>query len=271
MWPFYLYGRLIAVLEQGARAHGEGPWLEQYYPWGFFPAAGLREPLERHRQSVLNYLTRRNRAATYLARLDWLASALDNTENSITFDTWASRYLSYNKDQRPEDLEHSTPKDAPLYAQGYLDERIELQPNRPALPQDGDLWQFCWDYHQGRHLTFNIAGNDPGLPRGPNWASPTAGRGQRPAEDQSKPTNRSRSQRLRSTTSTDDADILHRILPRHIVPGILTERPAQELRNNKARVGRFADGEDRLDHALRTLSFRTAGWMPRMAAASVAL
>ena len=36
MWPFYLYGRLIAVLEQGARAHGQVPWLEQYYPRGFF-------------------------------------------------------------------------------------------------------------------------------------------------------------------------------------------------------------------------------------------
>ena len=32
MWPFYLYGRLIAVLEQGARAHGEVPWLKQYSP-----------------------------------------------------------------------------------------------------------------------------------------------------------------------------------------------------------------------------------------------
>ena len=58
MWPFYLYGRLIAVLEQGARGHGEVPWLEQYYPRGFFPLAGLREPLERHRHSVLNFLTR---------------------------------------------------------------------------------------------------------------------------------------------------------------------------------------------------------------------
>ena len=27
---FYHLGRLIAVLEQGARAHGEVPWLEQY-------------------------------------------------------------------------------------------------------------------------------------------------------------------------------------------------------------------------------------------------
>ena len=110
IWPFYLYGRLIAVLEQGARAHGEVPWLEQYYPRGFFPAAGLREPLERHRHSVLNYLTRRDRAATYLARLDWLASALDSTEDTITFDTWASHYLSYNKDQKPDVPERSTPK-----------------------------------------------------------------------------------------------------------------------------------------------------------------
>ena len=163
MCPFYLYGRLIAVLEQGARAHGEVPWLEQYYPRGFFPAAGLREPLARHRHSVLNYLVRQKREERYIARLDSLASALSNTDDTITFDTWAGHYLSYDESRKPDIPERSTPKDAPLYAQGYLDERIELQPNRPPLPPDENLWQFCWDYHQGRHLTFNIAGNSPNL------------------------------------------------------------------------------------------------------------
>ena len=62
MQPFYLYGRLIAVLEQGARACGEIPWLELYYARGFFPSAGLRQPLERHLHSVLNFLDRRGRA-----------------------------------------------------------------------------------------------------------------------------------------------------------------------------------------------------------------
>ena len=166
MWPFYLYGRLIAVLEQGARAHGEVPWLEQYYPRGFLPLAGLREPLERHRHSVLNDLLRQRRAERYMARLDSLASALSTTDDTITFDTWASQYLSYDKSRRPEVPDRSTPRDAPLYAQGCLDERIELQPNRSALPQDEGLGQFCWDYHQGRHLTFNIAGNSPNLPPG---------------------------------------------------------------------------------------------------------
>ena len=60
----------------------------------------------------------------------------------------------------------STPKDAPLYAQGYLVERQTLQPQRPPLPGDEDLQQFCWDYHQGRLLTWNIAGNDSRLPPG---------------------------------------------------------------------------------------------------------
>ena len=168
MWPYYLYGRLIAVLEQGARTHGEVPWLEQYYPRGFLPAAGLREPLERHRHSVLNDLMRQRRAQRYTARLDSLASALSNSEEETTFDTWASHYLSYDESRRPEVPDRSTPRDAPLYAQGYLDERIELQPNRPAFPQEEDRWQFCWDYHQGRHLTFNIAGNSPQpAPRNP--------------------------------------------------------------------------------------------------------
>ena len=40
------------------------------------------------------------------------------------------------------------------------------EPKRPPLPGDEDLFQFCWDYHQGRLLTWNIAGNDPGLPPG---------------------------------------------------------------------------------------------------------
>ena len=143
MWPFYLYGRLIAVLEQGARAHGKVPWMEQYYPREFFPAAGLREPLERHRHSVLNHLVREKRAERYLARLDSLASALSTSEDEITFDTWASHYLSYDESRKPEVPDRSTPRDAPLYAQGYLDERIELQSNRQALPQDESLWQFC--------------------------------------------------------------------------------------------------------------------------------
>ena len=166
MQPFYLYGRLIAVLEQGARAHGEIPWLELYYARGFFPAAGLREPLERNRHSVLNFLNRQGRAERYVARLDWLATALENGDEKASFDSWSSRYLAYDEARKPELPARSTPKDAPLYAQGYLDERLELQPRRPSLQPNEDLWQFCWDYHQGRHLTWNIAGNDPRLPPG---------------------------------------------------------------------------------------------------------
>ena len=164
MQTFYLYGRLIAVLEQGARACGEIPWLEQYYPRGFFPAAGLREPLEQHRHSVLNFLDRQDRAEHYVARLDWLASALENSDDPESFDSWCGRYLSYDESRKPEVPASSTPKDAPLYAQGYLNERRELQPSRPELPGEKDLWRFCWDYHQGRLLTWNIAGNHPDLP-----------------------------------------------------------------------------------------------------------
>ena len=41
MQPFYLYGRLIAVLEQGARGHDDIQWIELYYPRGFLPWVGL--------------------------------------------------------------------------------------------------------------------------------------------------------------------------------------------------------------------------------------
>ena len=86
---------------------------------------------------------REKRAERYLARLDSLASALSTSEDEITFDTWASHYLSYDESRKPEVPDRPTPRDAPLYAQGYLDERIELQSNRQALPQDESLWQFC--------------------------------------------------------------------------------------------------------------------------------
>ena len=46
MTPFYLYGRLIAVLEQGGRGHDDIQWLELYYPRGFFPWVGLTGPLQ---------------------------------------------------------------------------------------------------------------------------------------------------------------------------------------------------------------------------------
>ena len=76
MQPFYLYGRLVAVLEQGAQAHGQIPWLELYYPRGFLPWVGLREPLRNHLQSVLPFLERRGRAERYVDRLNSLANAL---------------------------------------------------------------------------------------------------------------------------------------------------------------------------------------------------
>ena len=170
MQPFYLYGRLIAVLEQGARAQGQIPWLELYYPRGFLPWVGLREPLRKHLQSVLPFLERQGRTERYFTRLNSLTNALQNTgepaPDSASFDSWCIRYLSHDLSPKPELPRKSTPKDAPLYAQGYLDERQTLQPQRPPLLGDDDLFQFCWDYHQGRLLTWNIAGNDPGLPPG---------------------------------------------------------------------------------------------------------
>ena len=170
MQPFYRYGQLTAVLEQGARAQGQIPWLELYYPRGFLHWVGLREPLRKHLQSVLPFLERRGRAERYIAQLNSLANALQNSEeppqDSASFNSFCTGYLSHDRSPKPELPHNSTPRDAPLYAQGYLDERQTLQPKRPPLPGDEDLFQFCWDYHQGRLLTWNIAGNDPGLPPG---------------------------------------------------------------------------------------------------------
>ena len=170
MQPFYRYGRLTAVLEQGARAQGQIPWLELYYPRGFLPWVGLRDPLRNHLQSVLPFLERRGRAERYVEKLNSLANALQNSEEATpdpaSFDSFCTRYLSHDRSPKPEFPLKSTPRDAPLYAQGYLAERQTLQPTRPSLPPEQEIWQFCWDYHQGRLLTWNIAGNDPGLPPG---------------------------------------------------------------------------------------------------------
>ena len=164
------YGRLTAVLEQGARAQGQIPWLELYYPRGFLPWVGLREPLREPLQSVLPFLERRGRSDSYLAQLNSLANALQNTgeppQDSASFGSWCTRYLSHDRSPKPELPLKSMPRDAPLYAQGYLVERQTLQPTRPPLPGEEDLFQFCWDYHQGRLLTWNIADNDPGLAPG---------------------------------------------------------------------------------------------------------
>ena len=39
--------------------------------------------------------------------------------------------LSCERARKPELPERSRPKEAPLYAQNYLDQRWQLQPNRP--------------------------------------------------------------------------------------------------------------------------------------------
>ena len=114
MQPFYRYGRLIAVLEQGARAQGQIPWLELYYPRGFLPWVGLRDPLRKHMQSVLPFLERRGRADRYLAQLNSLANALQNSEeppqDSASFDSWCTRYLSHDRSPKPELPLKSTPQ-----------------------------------------------------------------------------------------------------------------------------------------------------------------
>ena len=115
MQPFYLYGRLIAVLEQGARAHGQIPWLELYYPRGFLPWVGLREPLRKHMQSVLLFLERRERSDRYLAQL-----------NSLVNRPGKLRQLVYPLHvPRPQPQARTSPQ---IHAQG----RAALRPGLPG-------------------------------------------------------------------------------------------------------------------------------------------
>ena len=67
---FHYLGRITAVLELGARAHGEARWVHLYYALGFIPWAGLREPLQKHQQSILPALERKGTGDKYRQSLD---------------------------------------------------------------------------------------------------------------------------------------------------------------------------------------------------------
>ena len=140
---FHQLGRIIATLELGARAHGDIRWLHLYYGLGFLPRAGLREPLQKHLQSVLPTLHRKGIGERYRETLDLLATELQNASGTEprhhTFDGWASQVL---KDgglgDRVETMRPGPPlpDDAVLYAEGYLEQRRELQANRPPAPPE---------------------------------------------------------------------------------------------------------------------------------------
>ena len=165
---FYYLGRIIAVLELGARAHGDVRWLHLYYDYGLIPDAGLREPLQKHSQSVLPRLERDGRADLYKNSLDSLARDLQEAsglnEPTATFDSWAGHILRDRSHGEQSTLPtSSSPADAASYAQGYLDQRRTLQPKRPAAPSPEQAEEYAWQYHLGRTITWNGAANDPRL------------------------------------------------------------------------------------------------------------
>ena len=166
---FYYVGRIIAVLELGARAHGEIRWVHLYYLAGFMPQAGLREPLQKHGQSVLPRLERKGTAAAYRNTLDDLATALQSTGGQApayaSFDSWAAQVLQDNH-QEARVRASPGPEDAVLYAEGYLDQRRALQPGRFRQTAETQSRDYLWHYHLGRTMPWNGAGNDPRLPPG---------------------------------------------------------------------------------------------------------
>ena len=99
---FHHLGRIVAVLELGARAHGEAHWIHLYYALGFLPWAGLRETLQKHQQSVLPALERRGTVENYGQSLDLLAIKLQQAAGIDapidTFAAWASALLSEKTD-----------------------------------------------------------------------------------------------------------------------------------------------------------------------------
>ena len=156
---FHTLGCIIAVLELGARAHGEIRWLHLYYAMGFIHHAGLREPLQKHQQSVLPRLQAKGTGERYRETLDRLATELQKASGAEpphqTFDGWASQVLKdwASGDRVETGLPGSPlPDDAVLYARGYLAKRRDLQANRPPAPPEEESLRYHWDYHLGRTM-----------------------------------------------------------------------------------------------------------------------
>ena len=76
----------------------------------------------------------------------------------LDLDAWALGRIP-NLDL-PDVPTRPTSKEAPPYAQGYLDERRALKPS------GGEYVAMLLGLPKGRHLTWNNAGNDPGLSPG---------------------------------------------------------------------------------------------------------
>ena len=152
---------------------GRSGGVHLYYALGFLPHAGLREPLQKHLQSVLPALQRKGTADRYTETLNLLATEQQKASGTEpphqTFDGWASQVLkAFGTGARVDTPLPGppVPGDAILYAQGYLDQRRELQPNRPPPPPEEESLQYHWDYHLGRIMTWIGAGNSPNLTPG---------------------------------------------------------------------------------------------------------
>ena len=134
------------------------------------PHAGLREPLQKHLQSVLPALQRKGTSTRYTETLNLLATELQEMAGADpplqTFDSLASQVLkAMGTGDRVETtlLGPPRPGDAVLYAQGYLDKRRQLQTNRPPAPAEDQATKYYWDYHLGRLMMWIGASNDPKL------------------------------------------------------------------------------------------------------------
>ena len=118
-WPFVAVSTcVLRPIDRRPRTGRPGPGPDSLagalLPQGL-PALGRsREPLRKHMQSVLPFLERQERADSYLARLNSLANALENTgeppQDSASFDTWCTRYLSHDRSPKPELPLKSTPR-----------------------------------------------------------------------------------------------------------------------------------------------------------------
>ena len=156
----------------GARAHGEIRWVHLYYALGFLHWAGLREPLQKHQQSVLPALERKGTGERYRQANAGLTghqfpagSGSPPAPGKLLF---LGQYRAGHKSDAPLIglPTSSLPQDTPVYARGYLDQRRILQAKRPPPPAEAGNILYHWDYHLGRLMPWKGAGNDPKLGSG---------------------------------------------------------------------------------------------------------
>ena len=133
-----------------ASTHSNIRWGELHWGLGCMPRPHLREPLQKHQQSVLPRLEKRRRAELCKEWLDLLIKHLEEEGGVappyLPFESWGGQLLSDGNHEVELGLLNSPLlQDAPIYDQGCLGKCKDLQRKRPAAPGEGKSLHYHYD------------------------------------------------------------------------------------------------------------------------------